>query len=177
MGTAIAIRNQSFMDAFQKFVAEKQEEINRVNALQGLYAGVQDAMEVCADIKNDSFRLGLGTESVNLSFTANDQTTREDFWKVWRAVRDALVARRLIEPNGGTYPSWKDITPGAVFQSVQKKNGKQTLLTVYLFMYIPEEGTRHIKVAKKYEEYKSTYPVYAIQYDDRNERPAWDIDA
>ncbi len=173
MGNALAVRQVSWMDQFQKFVAEQQEKIRQAEKVQLPYLCVQDALEGLADMAINTFNVSMGSTSVTLSFTADDRTTREEYWRVYKAVHDALVLRKLIQPGAGTYPGWKTgPSVGAYFYIYDAAKSNGFGVHVYVNMRVPEDGTHNIKVRKEIESFINQYErIYLTFNDDLSEPP------
>ena len=178
MGTAVAIAQQSWMDMWMKFVAEQQEAILKAEALQLPYKAVQEALETVQHLKIDTFKLDLSSTSVTLHFTANDHIDREEYWVVYRAIHDALVARKCISPGSGTFPSWKDKDLRFSAHWAVKKpkpKSKYDVFYVFLVMRIPVEGTHNFKVTKSYEQVSYTNDSYLVAFKDEHDKPPFAI--
>lgn len=178
MGNALAVRQISWMDTFQKYVAEQQEKIRAIERVQVPYMCIQDALEDLADMRIDTFKLSIMDQGVFLSFTADDRTTREEYWRVYKAVHDALVMRKKIQAGAGTYPAWNNglsCTGTFYVKDALHPEDYKLNVRVYVTMNIPEEGTYNIEVKKSFKQYSNSYEVYSLSYKDELEEPPYQL--
>jgi len=170
-----ALRVEPFITLFERHVTKVQEEINRLREIERPYNVIKSVL-LDPPISNDSLAIEMYPTYVEVTFTANDTTTRADFWAMFKAMRDALKKSDLLSQYGtGTYPDWKSSMCPTSYFSI--KLGQDRYINVYLQMVVPSKGTKHIAVNTSYVQRTYTADVIAMTYSDDLETPEWDKEA
>lgn len=157
VGTALAIRCPTFMDAFQQKVAKKQVEIEAMNASQAEYMACQQALLRCAIPNDGQLNLTMAGATITVAALPSDHSSTFD--KFAREIGRELVERRLHgdgEPAVNMSDYWYDIT-----YTFRTKRPNGTLGAVTMTVTLPGDGIRDLQVIR--EEYASTSTRYRVE--------------
>lgn len=103
MGTAIAKNYPVFIDAFQNYVAKRQEEVRKTESQQATYGRVRDALLRWPH--DNETKLTLDANGVSIEVTALPEDRIAMFSKLAALVGDAL-GKADIDPRGNFMGHW-----------------------------------------------------------------------
>lgn len=142
-----AIRYTTFIEAFEKAVAEHQQMIAELESGQAEYLACQEAIAKVAIPNDGSLKLDRGGASINI--VAQPDDVRATFDALASAIGAALVERKL---HGDGVPAMQTETiwyPDMIYRWRTKrvgKDGRPDIGTVALNVKIPREGIRDLRV-------------------------------
>lgn len=104
MGTAIAKNYPVFIDAFQNYVAKRQEEVRKTESQQATYGRVRDALLRWPH--DNETKLNLDSSGVSIAVTALPEDRMPMFSKLAALVGEAL-SKPDIDPRGTFMGHWE----------------------------------------------------------------------
>lgn len=141
-GTALSIRCESFIDAFQRQVAIKQQEIEAMNAAQAEYMACQRAL-MRIEIPNDG-QLKLTSTGARIDINALPTDHSSTFVNLASEIGSELLKARLHsdgEPAVNLSDYWYDIS-----YQFKTKRPNGTRGTVFISVTLPLAGIRDLEV-------------------------------
>lgn len=156
-----AKRYDIFISAFEKYVADRQKEIARVDRMMRPYEIVRIALER-AKLPND-VRLELKDNGVSVNITIMEDDRRPMFDRILEDIGSNLKAAS-IHPDGCPV----HISSGLTLHYYWRLRGLHDIdpPDIDIYLHVPSAGTRYINVVRREEIHSYTVRHYTVSWID-----------
>lgn len=135
-----------FQAAFEKRVAEIQQEVKALDSLQGIYTAAREAL-IAVNLDN-STKLELGNKYVSILIHVKDGDTMDTFHPLLDEIGNSLVQRKLHTDGLPIDSSWNQMDKQFEWKC-RNPADPHSYRSLVLELNVPWNGTDHIEMIQE----------------------------